>query len=352
MKKILIPIFILCTYLALTSQETKLNQKQGTFQDKELSHIQFYKFKKFDIDLNKVAFKSISKIIIHENRVYILDSQLSRIFVFDKKARYLHSIGRPGQGPGDLQYPRDFVISEDGKIYIVCSMVKRIEVFTLDGNFIGRIELKIPEDIYYSKPTNILVTSDNKFIIGYNLSPHLLDVYDSEGKFIKNILKREDPVFVPGVNLANSSLISFVDQENSILHFNNFTGAFTHLKIDGENVQSFSAFDKLHQNEVKKLQEEYKEKSRKLMVREGGVYNFTLWSNFCMDKEGNIYAFLFWKKKEEKQKLFVFSPEGTFLYRITIPYFKDIPRVDEIYFFGDEFIFVTYNWDIYFAKKK
>ncbi len=352
MKKSLILIFILCTYLVLTSQETKLNKKQGSLQDKELGHIQFYKFKKFDIDLNKVAFKSISKIAIHENKVYIFDRQLSRIFVFDKKARYLHSIGRPGQGPGDLQYPRDFVISEDGKIYIVCSLVKRIEVFALDGNFLERIELKIPEDIFYSKPTNILVTSDKKFIIGYNLSPHLLDVYDSEGKFITNILKRENPVFVPGVNLANSSLISFGDLENSILHFNNFTGAFTRLKIDGENVQSFSAFDKLHQNEVKKLQEEYKEKSKKLMVKEGGVNYFILWSNFCIDREGNIYAFLFWKKKEEKQKLFVFSPEGTFLYRTTIPYFKDIPRIDKIYFFGDEFIFVTYNFDIYFAKKK
>lgn len=352
MKKYLIFIFILCTHIALISQETKLNQKQGILQDKELSHIEFYRFKKFDIDLNKVAFKSISKIAIHEKRVYILDRQLNCIFVFDKKARYLHSIGRPGQGPGDLQYPRDFVISDDRKIYIVCSLVKRIEVFALDGNFLKRIELKIPEDIYYSKPTNILVTSDSKFIIGYNLSSHLLDVYNSEGKFVTNILKRNDPVFVPGVNLANSSLISFVGQENSILQFNNFTGAFSRLKIDGENVQSFSAFDKLHQNEVKKLQEEYKEKSKKLMVKEGGAHYFSLWSNFCRDKEGNIYAFLLWKKKEEKQKLFVFDPEGTYLYWTTIPYFKDIPRVDRIFFFSDEFVFVTYNWDIYFCQKK
>jgi len=352
LKKLLVLIFILCIYSTLNSQETKINQIRGILQEKERSHIQFIKFKKFDIDLNKVAFKSISKIAVHENRVYILDHQLSRIYVFDKRARYLHSIGRPGQGPGDLQYPKDFVISEDGKIYIVCSTVKRVEVFALDGNFLERIELKIPEDIYYSKPTNILVTSDKKFIIGYNLSPHLLDVYDSEGKFITNILKRKDPVFVPGVNLANSSQISFVDQENSILHFNNLTGVFTSVKLYGEIMQSFSAFNRLHQDEVKKLQETYKEKSRKLMVREGGANYFAMWSNFCVDKKGYIYVFLVWKKKEEKQKLFVFSPDGTFLYWTTIPYFKDIPRVDQIYFFSDEFIFVTYNWDIYFAKRK
>lgn len=124
------------------------------------------------------------------------------------------------------------------------------------------------------------------------------------------------------------------------------------MKIDGEKEQSFSAFDELHQDEVRKLQEEYKKKGKNLMAKEGGAHHFSLWSNFCIDREGNIYAFLLWKRKEEKQKLFVFSPEGIFLYWTTIPYFKDIPRVDQIYFFDDEFIFVTYDFDIYFAKKK
>jgi hypothetical protein len=339
-------LFILNSYLL--SQEIKVNQKEGILQDKEESHVRFQKFKKFDIDLNKVAFKSITKIIIHRDKVFVLDYRSSCIFAFDKKGNHLYTIGKPGEGPGDLQYPKDFTISDDGTVYVINSMAKRLEVFSLDGQFKQRIELKLPEEIYYSNPELILVDNNQNFVIAYHLSSHLIDIYDSNGIFLRNLLTRSDPITIPGNSIGNSSFIAFSEQGNSILHFNYFTGVFTKVNKEGNIEAIYSAYDELGGNEVKKLRRFLKESKTRARV---GASVFRLWSNFCQDEMGNMYVLPRVKKKESTQKLFVFSPEGTLLYFTTIPYFKGA-RIDKIFCFGKDFIFVTSDWDIYFAKQK
>ncbi len=37
--------------------------------------------------------------------IYVLDQQASHIKVFDASGKYLRTIGRKGQGPGELEYP-------------------------------------------------------------------------------------------------------------------------------------------------------------------------------------------------------------------------------------------------------
>ncbi|MBL7084320.1 MAG: 6-bladed beta-propeller [Candidatus Aminicenantes bacterium] len=338
-------LFILNFYLL--SQEIKVNQKEGILQDKKESHVRFQKFKKFDIDLNKVAFKSITKIIIHQDKVFILDYRSSRIFAFDKRGKHLYTIGKPGEGPGDLQYPKDFTISDDGTVYVINSMAKRLEVFSLDGQFKERIGLKLPEEIYYSNPELILVDNNQNFFIAYHLSSHLIDIYDSNGIFLRNLLTRSDPITIPGTSIGNSSFITFSGQGNSILHFNYFTGVFTKVNKEGNIEAISSAYDEFGGNEVEKLRKSLIESKTRARV---SASVFQLWSNFCQDEMGNMYVLPLVKKKGITQKLFVFSPEGTLLYFTTIPYFKDT-RIDKIFCFGKDFIFVTSDWDIYFAKQ-
>jgi len=332
----------------LLSQGIKVDQKEGIFQNKKDSHIHFYQFEKFNLDLNKVAFKSITKIISHEDKLFILDYRSSRIFVFDKKGKHLYTIGKPGEGPGDLQYPKDFVITEDGTVYVINSIAKRLEVFSQDGRFKKRIKLKPPEEIYYSNPEQILLDDKQNFFIAYHLSSHLIDIYDSNGIFLRNLLTRSDPITIPGTSIGNSSFITFSYQGNSILHFNYFTGVFTKVNKEGNIEAISSAYDEFGVNEVEKLRKSLIESKTRARV---SASVFQLWSNFCQDEMGNMYVLPLVKKKGITQKLFVFSPEGTLLYFTTIPYFKDT-RIDKIFCFGKDFIFVTSDWDIYFAKQK
>jgi len=350
-KKIIIWLFILFSCCYLLPQEIKINQKEGIFQDKKESHIAFHKFKKFQPNINKVVISRITKIVIHDDKVFILDGRQSRIFVFDKQANYLYSIGRPGQGPGDLEYPRDFTLSNGGNIYVVNSMAKRLEVFSLKGDFLKRIELELPKEIYYSTPSRILVDQNKNLYIAYNLSSHLIDIYNDQGKYQKSLLKREDEVFIPGGNLGNSSQILFLPKDNSILHFNYFTGVFTKISKTGRVEKVFSVFDAFQSKETSKIKNDMRKSRKKRKSNSLSIKGFQLWSNCCIDKNSNIYVFLLWKKKKEQQKMFVFSPEGYFLYCKTIPYFNKT-RVNSLFCFQDLFFFTTPNEEIIFTNKK
>jgi hypothetical protein len=112
----------------------------------------------------------------------------------------------------------------------------------------------------------------------------------------------------------------------------------------------FSVSDKLHKKELQKLKKFIAEKRK---IKKSGIraLTFRLWSNYCIDADDNIYVFLLLTKKSKKQKLFVFSPEGTFLYWTTIPYFKNT-RINKIFCSEDDFIFVTSEQEIIFAKKR
>lgn len=343
-------LFVSLVFLALhaTLQEAKIQQKEGIIQNKNEQHIVFRQFQKFEPDLSKVTIGRITKLIIFENRVYILDGRQSRIFVFDRKANYLCSVGRPGQGPGDLEYPSDFFISNKGIIYVLNSMAKRIEVFSLAGDFAKRIELKLPKEIILSRPQGILVDRNENLFITYNLSPHLIDIYDKNGKFSKTLLKREDQIYVPGENIGNCSQIMFFPEDNAILHFSYLTGVFIKVSLKGKVESKFSVFDALQSKEVARIEEgisgRRKESGSGVQIRE-----FQLWSKFCLDKNNNIYVFLILKKKTENQKIFVFSSQGDFLYWENIPYFADT-RIDDLYCFEDSFVFKTSDDDLFFSK--
>lgn len=68
-----------------------------------------------------------------EGRVYLLDQQLMEIRVFDAQGRYLRSIGREGEGPGEFRNPRGMFFLPDGRIGVIQMMPGRIAVLDREG---------------------------------------------------------------------------------------------------------------------------------------------------------------------------------------------------------------------------
>jgi hypothetical protein len=48
-------------------------------------------------------------------RLYVLNASAKRIVVFDSAGRFLRSMGEPGGGPGELQWPVTLVVTPDGR---------------------------------------------------------------------------------------------------------------------------------------------------------------------------------------------------------------------------------------------
>ena len=81
-------------------------------------------------------FKIISGIAVNDNEdIYVLDSSLRQIRVFDKDGKYIHNISKSGQGPGEFQFPIQILISPNHEFVINDMMMRRILFYSLEGEF-------------------------------------------------------------------------------------------------------------------------------------------------------------------------------------------------------------------------
>ena len=68
------------------------------------------------------------------DRIYILDSQISKVRVYDLAGSHLFDVGRSGDGPGEFARPWAMGIDPDGRLIV--QDYTRVSVFDLDGGFI------------------------------------------------------------------------------------------------------------------------------------------------------------------------------------------------------------------------
>ncbi|MCZ2612876.1 6-bladed beta-propeller, partial [Bacteroides fragilis] len=81
------------------------------------------------------------KVIIKDNRYYIVDEGVPAVFSFDEEGHLLHKIGKKGQGPGEYREIYDAVIKEKENAVYMLSPFGSLYVHSLDGKFIKEIEL-------------------------------------------------------------------------------------------------------------------------------------------------------------------------------------------------------------------
>ena len=65
----------------------------------------------------------------NEENIYVLDSKEFHIKVFDKDGKYLISIGRPGQGPGEFELPTQIQITSQKEIMVFDLPVSSLSFF-------------------------------------------------------------------------------------------------------------------------------------------------------------------------------------------------------------------------------
>jgi len=77
--------------------------------------------------------------VADDERVYVLDSKEAHIKVFDRNGEYIKTIGKKGQGPGELQRPASLRITSQNEIVANDSAARKLHFFTLDGNFLRAV---------------------------------------------------------------------------------------------------------------------------------------------------------------------------------------------------------------------
>ncbi len=98
---------------------------------------------------------------------YVNDSRTNQIVAFDMEGRFLHTIGREGEGPGDLDFPRNLQIVSD-TLYVNSHIASwRLTRFTTDGSLVDLTVQRVPTNLaiptLYQGPAGWLMIQVNNF---------------------------------------------------------------------------------------------------------------------------------------------------------------------------------------------
>jgi len=179
-----------------------------------------------------------------EERIYVLEIKESHIKVFDKNGSYLRTIGKKGQGPGEIGMPSFMSITKQNEVLVEDPMNRRLTYYSLNGDFLRStstakmtiaqtkidsfgnilgVVLNIEKKAFeirkfdpdfnnyicsfgaesisrdnraynpFKSPMRWAVSSDNSVVCGFP-AKYELQVFNPEGKIIRKIIKEYDPV--------------------------------------------------------------------------------------------------------------------------------------------------------------
>lgn len=137
-----------------------------------------------------------------DGNCYILDLGASVIFVWNSDGSFSHTIGKPGEGPGELSFmargggPQGYVGAHGKSVYVYNGSKRNLEVFNRAGEYQRSIAL----DIRGGRTGSFYVTSNSEFLI-YQQSfmretpQREVILFNPEGKDPKVITSIEDTSF-------------------------------------------------------------------------------------------------------------------------------------------------------------
>ncbi len=74
-------------------------------------------------------------------KLYVLDNMAKRIFVVGPGGKLQHTLGGPGEGPGEFRTPRGLAVMRDGRVVIADMGDLAYHIFGTDGEYEDRVRM-------------------------------------------------------------------------------------------------------------------------------------------------------------------------------------------------------------------
>ena len=172
----------------------------------------------------------VNKMIIHENRFYIMDKvKAKQIFVFHDDGTFSHSIGSTGEGAGEYMNLEDFTIDKENNRVILLSYPSVVYTYDMDGTFIHRKTLTSAILWNICSYNNGFVCSTNHQSATSGTDANLIFIFDKDFN-LKHKMFDVLPVQLAFPPFINQPLLI---SENRVIYCDNFTSKL--YFIDTEN---------------------------------------------------------------------------------------------------------------------
>ena len=111
-----------------------------------------------EMDANKIFYEPKDVAVNNEGEILVLEAH--RIKVFTESGKYLRTIGRVGQGPGEFWEPDYLEIDSNKNIVVMDTSNQRVQIVGQEGKYQGGFPLKIGE-----MGSPIAVTKTNELLM-------------------------------------------------------------------------------------------------------------------------------------------------------------------------------------------
>ncbi len=121
-----------------------------------------------------------------KGNVYVLDNGNYRVQVFSPAGKFVRSIGREGEGPGEMKLPMHMAVNGAGQVAVYDLATRRATVFKADGTV--RNDLIIDGMIQ-----GLLLRDDGTLVVSFDYeSPVSQEAFDASGKSIWKLSMRPE----------------------------------------------------------------------------------------------------------------------------------------------------------------
>lgn len=272
-----------------------------------------------------IVFGNIGGISVSaDGRIFILDTKLKKVKVFDSSGKLLKEFGQEGQGPGEWVLPAGIQVVDDRILIISDVGSRKLLYMDFEGNFLKEVS-------YGKKPfTKVVELGDCLLATEITMAGTSLDynigLYDKNLDQIVKIDSLSVPLPLAGTKVNPfEAIYDYCFNEKGNIVFGKgvkyeikfFTRAGDLIKIIRKEYkpQSINENDKL---EILRMIPE----TTGLNIRELIYFpnNFPAFSSFFFDEKGYLYVRTF-----QKGKLFgsyivdIFSPEGIYVASCEMP---------------------------------
>ncbi len=122
--------------------------------------------------------------------IYALAAREYKIQVYSPKGEYLRTIGKKGQGPGELEMPFYILLDKDDNLYVFDYTKSAFVVFSPEGKYIRNISTKgqyreIPDRILFDSRGNFIIGSDRIRENSFKISRYDKDFNQGEDLYVK-----------------------------------------------------------------------------------------------------------------------------------------------------------------------
>ena len=286
-------------------------------------------------------FQDIQNLAVdNEENIYVCDVKASHIRVFDKNGEYVRTIGKKGQGPGEMVYPIDINLSR-GVLIINDIAQRRLNIFSLNGEHLR----------------NLLIHKYSNFV-----QPAI----DSQGNIIAGFLIREDelkyglikfdadlnPIFtittyplLKGTSSTNvqyfegsriTNLVWNVNEQDHIIwgHMSKYE-LFVHNphgKLIKKIVRDYDGIEITSQGKEKLIKEWFGDNPVPSNLNIVFPDRYPPLIRFSCDEEGRIFVQTYDKTEDGEADYYdVFDSEGKYIARFSLKYWAIVWKKQKLY---------------------